>query len=151
MVSLKLVTAIQRFDVRAYIESRIRIILPCRVVTGNLRTPNVLFVVMEDGVAVLGPVSSSGHLQPEPDQLDVILPWIHVSTLGFRFREPWGPLPSPASKKFMTESGESMIFLAAAAGRTVRIIPDAERQGDLPNIARYTAAVLDRFDQRPTS
>lgn len=147
MVSLKLITALQRYDLRADIASRIRVILPCRVLTGNLRAPKVLFVVMDDAVAVLGPIHWSGYLKPAPHPLDVILPWSQVGAIGFMFPEPWGPLPTPASKKFRTETGKHLIVFASSAGKTIRIMPDAEQQSDFSRIARFTGTVLDRFER----
>lgn len=147
MVSLKLVTALERFDLRADIASRIRVILPCRVATGNLRAPKVLFVVMDDAVAVLGPIDWAGHLASARHPLDVILPWSEVGTIGFQFPEEWGPLPTPTSKKFLTGPGTRQIFLKTAAGETVRLVPDGEMREEFSSIARYTSAVLDRFDE----
>ena len=151
MVSLKLATVLQRSDLRADIASRIRVILPCRVATGNLRAPKVLFVVMDDAVAVLGPIDWAGYLKSAPHPLDVILPWSEVGAIGFQFPEQWGPLPTPTSTKFVTGPGTRQIVLSAATGETMRLVPDGQIKGELSNIARYTSALLDRFDQEQFS
>jgi len=136
------------------IAATIRVIVPGRLAGLGFRAPKVLFVVTDECVAVLGGLDWSGFLSYETHELDIVVPWQHLSLVSFQFPASWGGMAKPASDKLGVVDGTYAISIAADGGVSLALVPEKDHQDWLPIVARTTATALERHessqsDQQP--
>lgn len=140
-ISRRLATFYGRPDLRERFRGQIRKTVSGRLVTGGLKSPKVVFVVMDQGVAVLGGFDWSGFMRTESVQTDLTAKWSDVNMILFKFPAWLGGIGIERTDRIITETGPFEIAIATPYSRVMRIVPDGNVTA-FAGAARATAALL---------
>lgn len=141
-ISQRLAEAHGRPDLGPAFQQAIRKTVSGRLVNAELRSPKVAFVVMDNGIAVLAGIGSTGVMRKYPTETDMTAHWPDIRNIHFQFPEWLGGLGITSTNRIETSTGPFEIIIATSSGGVSRIVPD-DNVLDFAGAARKAAALLD--------